>query len=271
MFIAEKLLYIQLQKTASTHITKLLKELVGGNQQKKHSLPSLSTNADFVLGSIRNPWDWYVSLWSYGCKNKGGLYQRLTHRTNLLYRIRLLKTSPFSNYGHFLKGAVSSFFKPKYKWKEVYTDANNPFLFQSWLKMLLDPKRKYDLCELYAESKLCPNYGFLTYRYMNMFCKKREWLYLGKRNLSLEDIEFYNKKNNIVDYFIHIENLEDDFVKAITKAGYSLEPEVKNKILNKDKSNTSTRQSYIYYYDKQAVKLIEEKEAFIIKTHGYSF
>ena len=137
MFVTDKLIYIQLHKTASTHISRLLKEVIGGNQLKKHSLASLESKHNFVLGSIRNPWDWYVSLWSYGCRNKGSLQQRLIHRTHFLYRLRCWKASPIQNFEHFVKGLISSVFRPRNKWRQVYADATNPLLFQSWLKMLL--------------------------------------------------------------------------------------------------------------------------------------
>ena len=81
MFIADRLIYVELPKTACTHIGKLLALVVPGEQRGKHNKPS---QAEFdrrpvFLGSVRNPWAWYVSLWAYGCQQEGMLWEALTH------------------------------------------------------------------------------------------------------------------------------------------------------------------------------------------------
>src|SRR5262249_39648229 len=81
MLISEKLIFVELQKTGSTHIKGLLKKIVGGENDGKHNVPSteqLDSGRKFVA-SVRDPWSWYLSLWSYGCLQKGELYERLTN------------------------------------------------------------------------------------------------------------------------------------------------------------------------------------------------
>ena len=82
MFVSEKIVFIQLQKTGCTHIAKLLSNLLEGRHIGKHNraTPELFTNQRSFLGSIRDPWEWYVSLWAYGCDKKGRIYQRVTKR-----------------------------------------------------------------------------------------------------------------------------------------------------------------------------------------------
>src|SRR5215471_4451854 len=81
MLISEKLIFIELQKTGSTHIKGLLRKLVGGENDGKHNVPSeeLITSGKKFVASVRDPWAWYLSLWSYGCLQKGELYERLTN------------------------------------------------------------------------------------------------------------------------------------------------------------------------------------------------
>ena len=78
MFVSEKLLYIELPKTACSQIRDLLKHLVGGQNIGKHNRPSeeLVSSERVIIGSIRNPWDWYVSLWAFGCDQKGSLLHK---------------------------------------------------------------------------------------------------------------------------------------------------------------------------------------------------
>ena len=80
MFVTDKLIYLQMQKTACSHIAAMLAETVGGRKIGLHiPLPRRLHSTDkHVVGSIRNPWDWYVSQWSYGCAGRGALRNRLT-------------------------------------------------------------------------------------------------------------------------------------------------------------------------------------------------
>ena len=80
MFVNERLIYLQLQKTGCTHVAMLLDKLIGGEQVGKHNrLPArLESEGRLIVGSVRNPWDWYVSLWAFGCEQCGGLADRLT-------------------------------------------------------------------------------------------------------------------------------------------------------------------------------------------------
>ena len=81
MFISDSLVFVELQKTGSDHIKSLLKKTVGGENDPKNHVPDealLASGRPFV-GSIRDPWAWYLSLWTVGCHQKGELYERLTN------------------------------------------------------------------------------------------------------------------------------------------------------------------------------------------------
>ena len=52
MFISRKIIYLQLQKTACSHIAKLLLSCIGGKQVGKHNwLQEYDTNKH-IIGSI---------------------------------------------------------------------------------------------------------------------------------------------------------------------------------------------------------------------------
>ena len=71
-----------MQKTGCTHIASLLSRLFDGEQIGKHNAASDNQiNSDaYFLSSIRNPWDWYLSLWTFGVQGNGGLMHRLTNK-----------------------------------------------------------------------------------------------------------------------------------------------------------------------------------------------
>ncbi|HEY6976245.1 MAG TPA: hypothetical protein VH396_08140, partial [Chitinophagaceae bacterium] len=127
MFINEKLIYLAFLKTGCTHILKLLTSIpdLNGNIIGKHNsiydIPprELGNFSEKIKsGNIRNPWDWYVSLWAFGCMKRGGLFTH-TARKNLLRKLKHPKT----------------FLSSTKQWQKVYSDAKNPELFKQWLEM----------------------------------------------------------------------------------------------------------------------------------------
>src|SRR5690349_15399636 len=80
MFVSDRIVFLELQKTGCTHIRNLLKEIVGGRLVMRHNQApaDLFTGDRFFLGSVRDPWDWHVSLWAYCCDGRGDLYSNLS-------------------------------------------------------------------------------------------------------------------------------------------------------------------------------------------------
>ena len=271
MFVSDKLIYLQLQKAASTHITKLLSNTIGGSQGKKHSSLIFKPHEMFILGSIRNPWDWYVSLWAHGCRGGGNLHRRLKTGSHLGYRFRSFSIkNPVKSLKHFFLGIYSSFFRPKDEWRRCYADSGDPLLFRRWLKMILSPKRKYDLCEKYAESSICSNVGFMTYRYLRIFTIDKKWLYKSRKQHSFDEIIDHDNKSNVVNRFIKCENLEKDFITALFEAGYDIDSKIEKEIFNLSRTNISRHKPIEVYYDNETVQLVDKRDKFIIQKHGYS-
>ena len=85
MFISKKICFIELEKTGISAIKKFLKNHI---QEGKITRPHDNVTNEilkkklFFIGSIRNPLDWYISRWSYGCmiKNDDSMYRNLTKK-----------------------------------------------------------------------------------------------------------------------------------------------------------------------------------------------
>lgn len=266
MFITDKLTYIQLQKTGCTHIAHLLKRLYGGEQVGKHNAPA-SAEIDsgmFYLASVRNPWDWYLSLWTFGVQGHGDLRGRLTGRKTGYY-LRQLKESPLSAY----KGLLLEFRKDRKAWNKAYADGSDPEAFRTWLKLILDPVNAKFLGEGYGESDISKYCGFMTYRYLYLCCKDHEKL--TKLGFSdFESVKSFDKKNCYINSVIRQENLESDLIDILQER-FSLNNEQKNIIINAKKTNTSKRSLKLSdYYDKETVDLVAKKESLINKKFGYS-
>lgn len=265
MFKSDRLVYLQLQKTGSTHITSLLSEILDGNQYTKHMRPPAPIHNEdkYIIGSIRNPWDWYVSLWSFGCQNNGGFYKRLTSRilTGLYIPRYPLKS---------IVSFINELTKPIEKWQYLYSDWKDPELFRNWLRLIFEQKRKYDLKEKYGFSPISEYGGFLTYRYMYLYSKDLKKIYSNKYIGNPAQLKEFDKTNNMLDFIIQNENLEKDLIDVLQKMNIPLKNKDIQKINSSKKTNTSKRSKNLQqYYDKDSSELIKNREKFLIEKYDY--
>ncbi|KAF0248410.1 MAG: hypothetical protein FD167_2187 [bacterium] len=276
MFVADRLVYLQLQKTGCTHIAHILADFIDGKQIGKHNSLSSTFTGKYIIGSIRNPWDWYVSLWAFGCGRKGGLYRRLTgirhnfqwFTRKVLRNVLLTKRVPI---GLIKDTIVASHQRPTSLWYSVYRDNMDAESFRAWLRLMFDPKRSADLGEKYARSSLNRFAGFFTYRYLKLYSRSVSPVLETNYFNCINDLFEFDSQNNVLDSIIRMEALEDDLVLALTNAGYPLTEEQKDKIHSGKnvKQNASKHQNALFYYDQETIDLVAERERFIIKKYGY--
>ncbi len=264
MFETDRIIFLQLQKSACTHIAQLLDKTVGGRQVKpKHSWLTDYSSEKMIMGSIRNPWDWYVSLWAYGSNDKGGLYDRLTKKSTGL-GLRRIGKGAISHGMHELR-------KPVGEWSSVYGDSMDASKFRKWLRMVMDPRHHRDLGERYHESATSGFAGFMTYRYCKLFLKDffDDDVFTGIH--SLQKLQEYDEEHCLIDLLVRVESLEEDLIEAMEKSGHELTDEMKSTIRegSRKKVNRSERHSVSHYYDSDTIDLVRRAEEFIIHKYGY--
>lgn len=263
MFKTDKLIYLQMQKTGCTHIANLLSECVGGEQKIKHQCLQNYHTGKYIIGSVRNPWEWYVSLWAFGCGGRGTLRNRLIgHKLSEIMRAFVS--------GH-LSHIKNEFEKPVHLWRWAYQDYQNRDNFQTWLKLLHDPQRRIDLNEGYPEHGISKFAGFMTYRYCRLYQKD---FFLKKSQTGLQhydDLQAFDEKNNLLDFIIRNESLEDDVVHVLKKAGYNLDENKIKFIHDSSGSKTFKSEHYdsSYYYDTETIDIVANREKFIIEKYDY--
>lgn len=277
MLICDKLVFIELQKTGSTHIKQLLRDLVGGINDGKHNTPDdrlLRCGKPFV-GSVRNPWLWYLSLWSYGCQGKGELFQRLTNEK----RWKRLRDKIAAKHkdgaqvvecddeesGERRLPSHWDFERAKY-W---YADPDNAEAFREWMQAVLGRRvMRHMLMAGYGNSPLGKAGGLMTYRYFNLFVQGGEEL--GPGQSSLLALKLMDRSQCIVSHFIRNESLADDFIEVLQSCGVALTDAQREQVLSARKVNASTRpHGPGYYYDEATIKLVARREKFIIEKFGY--
>ncbi|MCG8570602.1 MAG: hypothetical protein MJB14_10725, partial [Spirochaetes bacterium] len=218
------------------------------------------------ITSIRNPWDWYLSLWTYGVQGSGGVRQRLTKSFSESLN-KLIKSKQIHDFKHFL---VYELFKDRKKWQNLYSDNKDVHSFRKWLKLIHNSRNSIYLGEGYSTTNITHLCGLMTYRYFNLCCKNTELLRTNKIS-TYHDLVDFDNKNCYIHYFIKLESLEESLIEILNKIR-PLKPEEKTLIMKAKKTNTSKRPLSISdYYDDESIDLVEKKDRLIIEKFGYSF
>lgn len=218
-----------------------------------------------IVGSIRNPWDWYVSLWAYGCSHRGYMHQHVTKRLRGFARFRL---PPHTIYRYL----INALNKPLKDYRDAYSDVNSPEHFRKWLRMLSDHDRRYDLRERYGDSPVSSIAGFMTYRYIYRYSDDIKPLYIKGNLKHFDDLVRYDQEHNMLDGVIRNESLFTDLIDQLEKSGIALKPDEKSRIIQLDRVNTSKRERNLdFYYNQETKDLVSRRERFIIEKYGYSF
>lgn len=264
MFVSEKIVFIQLQKTGCSHIGKLLSQCIEGQQIPKHhpATPDLFTKQRAFWGSIRNPWEWYVSLWAYGCDKKGAVYSSTTGTQ--LWK-RGWRKNPLGAAHSLLNGLIRHPTSNHDKWKRCYADVHDASGFRTWLGMMHDRNYWEDFGEKYSSYPIREFAGLLTYRYIKLFC-------LGnfKDITSLDGLKNFEQHKCYIDYFVRNEYLERDLMRGLESCGIELSEAQKNVIYSARRTNTSSKKERAsYYYDSDTIDIIYNRERLIIDKFNY--
>lgn len=263
MIVTDNLIYLQMRKTGCTHIASLLLNTVGGKRLGKHKRLTNYDTSKLVVGSVRNPWIWYVSLWAYGCSGRGGLRNRLTKRNYRKSRDNFV--------GLKFGEALAELKKPVAEWKYTYQDSERADIFREWLKLLHTPKRQKDMGEGYASSSISDFAGMMTYRYCKFYLEHFKNPNVSQGISTIDELREYNEEHNLLDDIILTKNLEEDFLRVLERAGYEVTDEIEEYVMNAkaERKNRSAHRSTEYYYDNDSIELVRRSERFIIEEYNY--
>jgi hypothetical protein len=197
-------------KTGCTHIALQMSRLLSGEQIGKHNRPSEAELAkiEYFVSSIRNPWDWYLSLWLYGAKGEGLLQKNLLKRD---------PKSAFLRCDGSLREKISSSIKEltatKLSRSMYYAGGEDVESFRLWLRFMLDSTNRQLIGDGFEKVPPTYDFGFMTQRYIRL-C----W---GDPTILVQDtddgpnLEEMDKLHCYIDHFIRLENLEEDLCDAI--------------------------------------------------------
>jgi hypothetical protein len=268
MFVSDRIVFLELQKTGCTHIRNLLKELVGGELVGKHNQagPDLFSGDRFFLGSVRDPWDWYISLWAFGCDHRGAVFGNVT-KQGIKIKGRGWRTKPYSAFRELLESRPN---RNSEKWRRTYEDVSDASAFREWLHMMHDKEYLPDVGESYSRSALGRVAGLLTYRYMRLFaCRKGEPDGLDVFS-TFGQLAEHERKHCFINHFVRNENLESDLLAALRQTGFKISGQTESEIVLRPKTNTSSRKyGPGYYHDRETEALIADRDRLVVEKFGY--
>lgn len=266
MFKSDELIYIQMQKTACTHIAKLLAQLFKGEIIGKHNVatPEQIKSHPYFIGSIRNPWDWYLSLWTFGVSGRGALMYHLTKR-NLLPTFKTMLKHPKTGYQPWLNALT----KDVKTWRSVYSHSDDITAFRRWIALIHSSNNCNTLGQDNRYQNISQYVGLMTYRYLLLYCYDNQQLTV--MNFSqFKQLYQFEQDTCYIDYFVRQEALETTLSHAIEHIR-PLTTKEKSFIINAKKANTSIRMLSINeYYDQKSIDLIQNRDRLIIEKFNYS-
>jgi hypothetical protein len=265
MFISDRLIFLELQKTGCTHIRNLLMTVTDGRIEGKHNKasPHLLSTERFFLGSVRDPWEWYVSLWAYGCDRRGGLFEVATAGRS--FRGHGWMSNPARAARQFTRDLRR---RPD-EWMSCYTDADDAQAFRRWLRLVLHGPLPGGILK-YGAPTITRFAGLLTYRYVHLFCRSP----FEDRSLSeitsLDELIAYERRACFIDYFIRNESLEEGLIAALRAAGIQLTDSDQERIQAGEKTNTSSRRRPTsYFYTPETVEWVGRSDRLIVEKFRY--
>lgn len=290
MFVADKLVYLQMEKTASTHIARVLAEVVGGAQHTQHvhltrdpigARLDVDTAGRLVFASIRNPWSWYLSLWAYGCRGSGGrygTYHRLTAPPPSLREIavasarraRATRQLPFDELRRLRTERAQQRRVRADLWRPLYADADDVGAFRAWLRLLYDESSAHEVFPEFARTPMRWHSGFLTFRYFWNFSRDRGLLLRPGAVEAVADLAPFERRGMLVDDMVVVERLHADLDRVLAAAGYQLDDAQRSRLeeLCATRTNESPHRNDRDYFDDDLVDLVAERERYLVDRFG---
>jgi hypothetical protein len=277
VIVTERLVFLQLQKTGCTHIARLLLHDFDGrelNGKHRPLPPSFDKGARPVVGTVRDPWDWYVSLWTFGCRQRGGPYRRATAERSAWRALRDTGTRRATGFrpgfASRINAAVHEWQRPARTWRRLHGDPDDPMQFREWLKLTLDSGRRFDLYRDYGQSRVSAFAGLLTFLYALLYLRDNSVLFRAHALPDSGALAVHDRRFSVLDTAVRTEALEQGLIDALRHAGHTLTERQRRGIERADHTNSSGRARRLAeYYDAETAELVAHKEAFIVSKYGY--
>lgn len=253
----EKFIYLDMYKTGSTYVVQMLNKLMEGKPVRSFRHAPLTKGRPFnwkqgkyAFATVRNPWDWYVSMWAYSIEQPNVLFFRDVRK---------------------VLGAEGA--------TALFNPDNPKESFARWLKAINDPEflKKVMTDHPYSKTPLNRFLGFYSFRFIRI-TTPHPGLFL--RPLFIRNMDAaiaHQKRWAIYDRVFKSETLTEDFSQFVIenqeRCGFKKNAQ---RVLNRHAAvpkNTSSRSlaSYRDYYTDELRDLVASRDRLIIDLFDYKF
>lgn len=268
VFISDQLIYLELHKTGCTYVRKRLGQLVEGELVGKHNqiTRALLESGRTIVGSVRDPWDWYLSLWTYGCDGRGSVRTRLCEGSTFRLGDQGWRSHPSLALRSFLLGSPLS----RRYWQRLYRDPSDAGAFREWLFAVHDPAVINAIGEAYAGYTLCQCAGLLTQRFMRLFCCPAGEMARLSDLSNTESVREFIESSCFVEEFLRNESLEEDLLSLCRRHNIATAEDLSRATDVLGRTNASSRRGgAVDFFNQETAALIMERDGVIVSRFGY--
>jgi hypothetical protein len=249
----QSFIYLDVYRTGSSHIQALLPLLTSEpcRATLRHASLTRAHPLGFVPGkrvfaSVRNPWDWYVSLWAYGAGGGSAIRRYLlAHR-------------------------------PAEEVAALYDRREPALSFRRWLVMLHDPAVLDAIMEEHLpQSGLASAVGLCTYRFLRVTTR---WPRLLLRRALIDNPARacrHHARFCAYHDLLRSESLDADLARFISGRPRSFRADALQVLAARSaaRHNASPRPlaGYRDYYNDETRALVAARDHFFVETFGYAF
>ena len=259
MIVTDKFVFIHLHKSGGTFINKAIKSLFSSWQQIGYHYPLSMLPREYchlpVLGVVRNPWDFYVSYYTF--------QQSLIAQCSAKEAISTMKGNDPRNGIDILFEFLSN--NGQLSFEETTTN----FLNLGTSTGKLDEVLEFMPNSLGRRAKNSP---IQTKRFRGMNVTRSD---LGKIRETGEGLytflfkRIYNESQKV--YFARTDSLREDVVNFFKHIGVKLDDNKKQHILTAKPENVSKHAHYSKCYSNTLENLVRERDAFVIDKFNFQF
>jgi hypothetical protein len=251
----DRFIYLDVYRTGSSHILALLPKITDGKllRTERHAAltkahPLSRGSGKLVFTSVRNPWDWYVSLWAYGAEGKSAIRRYLA--------------------AHLTPAELP----------RLYDNEKPAVAFRNWLLTMHDPAiLKRVMKEHLPQSGLAPVIGLYTYRFLRVTTLYPRFLLRWPLIRSPGDAIRHHLRFKAWSEVLRAESLDSDLIGLVERHGpacsFSADAAriIAKSAKNRRNASQRTLASYRDYYDDETAELVATRDSFFTDAFGYRF